>query len=236
MRLDKFLSTLGVASRKETAKAVRAGLVLVNHTIAASPDCKIDETQDVVSYCGREIVWQKFVYLLLNKPVGVLSATEDGKGATVLDLLPEEYRRMGVFPCGRLDKNTKGFLLLTNDGDLCHRLLSPKYHVEKTYLVKTKFPVSGEDLAALEAGLDLGNFQTKPCRAEAIDEKLLYLTLTEGKFHQVKRMLEAVHNQVVELTRVAFGGLTLPDDLAEGDFRPLTESERNTLFAKGNKV
>lgn len=236
MRLDKYLSNLGVASRKETARAVRAGLVLVNGEVASSADCKVDETQDTVTFCGRKIVWQKFVYLLLNKPAGVLSATEDGRGATVLDLLPEEYRRMGVFPCGRLDKNTKGFLLLTNDGDLCHRLLSPKYHVEKNYLVKAKFPVSNEDLTALEAGLDLGDFQTKPCRAERVDEKTIHLTLTEGKFHQVKRMLEAVHNQVVELTRISFGGIALPDDLSEGDFRPLTESERNTLFAKGNQV
>ena len=236
MRLDKFLSERGVATRRETAKAVRAGQVLVNGTPAGTADQKIDETRDAVSFCGRMVAGQKFVYLLLNKPAGYLSATEDGRGATVLDLLPEEYRRMGVFPCGRLDKNVTGLLLLTNDGDLCHRLLSPKYHVEKTYLVKAKFPISNDDITALEGGLDLGDFQTKPCRAERVDEKIILLTLTEGKFHQVKRMLEAIHNQVVALTRVSFGGLTLPDNLEEGAFRPLTEQEQNTLFAKGNRT
>ena len=236
MRLDKFLSDCGVATRRETAKAVRMGQILVNGKAAERPDHKVDETSDRVTFCGREIVWQKFVYLLLNKPAGYLSATEDGRGATVLDLLPEEYRRMGLFPCGRLDKNTTGLLLLTNDGDLCHRLLSPKYHVEKTYLVKAKFTISEDDIASLEAGLDLGDFTTKPCRTERIGEKEILLTITEGKFHQVKRMLETVHNQVVELERVAFGGLTLSKELKQGDFRPLTKEEQNTLFAKGNRT
>ena len=140
---------------------------------------------------------------------------------------------MELFPCGRLDKNTKGLLLLTNDGDLCHRLLSPKYHVEKTYAVAAKFPISEEDLAILESGVDLGDFVTKPCQAKRTGERSLTLTLTEGKFHQVKRMLEAIHNQVVDLERIAFGGLNLPTDLARGAYRPLTEEEKNTLFAKG---
>ena len=236
LRLDKFLSDCGVATRRETAKAVRQGQVLVNGFVANAPEQKVDETRDRVTFCGREVAWQKFIYLLLNKPAGYLSATEDGRGATVLDLLPEEYRRMGLFPCGRLDKNTTGFLLLTNDGDLCHRLLSPKYHVEKTYLVKTKFPISDDDIVALEGGLDLGDFMTKPCKAERRDEKVVALTITEGKFHQVKRMLEAIHNQVVSLERIAFGGLTLPEDLTEGSYRPLTKEEQNTLYAKGNKT
>ncbi|MBQ7173128.1 MAG: rRNA pseudouridine synthase [Clostridia bacterium] len=236
MRLDKFLSDMGVASRKETAKAVRAGLVLVNGIPAKSPDQKVDETKDTVAFCGREIAYQKFVYLMLNKPEGYLSATEDGRGATVLDLLPEEYRRMELFPCGRLDKNTKGLLLLTNDGDLCHRLLSPKYHVEKTYALTAKFPISDEDIQTLESGVDLGDFVTKPAGVKRTGEKTLELTITEGKFHQVKRMLEALHNQVIDLERIAFGGLTLPKNLARGDFRPLTETEQNTLFAKGNRT
>ena len=236
MRLDKYLSDCGIASRRETAKAVRAGLVLVNGKAAPSADCKVDETKDTVTFCGREIVWQRFVYLLLNKPSGVLSATEDGRGQTVLDLLPEEYRRMGLFPCGRLDKNTTGLLLITNDGDLSHRLLSPKNHVEKTYAVTAKFPISDRDIALLESGVELEDFTTKPAKVTRRGERTLELTLTEGKFHQVKRMLEAVHNQVVELERIAFGGIRLPNDLERGACRPLTEEERNTLYAKGNKT
>lgn len=225
MRLDKMLSECGVASRKECAKAVRACSVTVNGQPAKRADMQVDPQSDSVIFCGREVRYRKYVYVMLNKPDGYVSATEDGKDPVVTELLPEEYRKMGLFPCGRLDKHTLGLMMLSNNGQLAHRLLSPKHHVPKTYAFSVKFPLSEEDITHLECGVDIGGYTTKPCRVSLVDSKQGHITLTEGKYHQIKLMMEAVHNQITYLERVTFGPLTLDPLLARGEWRDLTEEE-----------
>jgi 16S rRNA pseudouridine516 synthase len=229
MRLDRFLSDTGTATRTESAKAVRAGLVTVNGTRPKSASLHIDPERDVVVYQGKTVVYRQFTYLMLNKPDGYLSATEDSRDPTVLDLLPTELRRLNLFPCGRLAKNTLGFLLLTNDGDLAHKLLSPRYHVEKTYRYRCERPLSEADAAALEAGVDIGDCVTKPAKVQREADTVGTITVTEGKFHQIKRMFEAVENKIIGLERISFGGLVLDPTLARGEFRPLTEAEEAHL-------
>ncbi len=229
MRLDKMLSECGVASRSEVARACRKGLVLVNGAPAAKPDLQVDETTAAVVYCGAPVRYRKFVYLLLNKPAGYISATEDGSDPVVTDLLPPEYRRMGIFPCGRLDKYTVGLMLLTNDGDLSHRLLAPKNHVAKSYRFACENPLSENDQSALEAGVDIGGYRTKPCQIELTAPCEGTITITEGKYHQIKRMLEAVGNKITFLERVTFGGIALPQNLARGEWRELTNQELDLL-------
>jgi len=197
MRLDKYLSLAGIASRTETSKAVRGGEVLVDGTPAKKADMQVDPDTVSVIFKGQPVTYRQFTYILMHKPDGVVSATEDGREKTVLDLLPEELRRIrpALFPCGRLDKHTTGLMLLTNNGDLSHRLLSPTRHVDKTYVFTVKFPLSEEDVTALEAGVDIGGYVTAPCRVEP-DEKdpnerggSGRITLHEGKYHQIKLMM-----------------------------------------------
>ncbi|MBQ7335659.1 MAG: rRNA pseudouridine synthase [Clostridia bacterium] len=229
MRLDKLLSECGIASRKESARAIRAGQVTVNGIPAQKADQQLDPAVDRVVYCGREIRYRKYVYVMLNKPDGYVSATEDGKDPVVTELLPEEYRKMGVFPCGRLDKHTLGLMLLTNDGQLSHRLLSPKHHVPKSYAFRVKFPLSAQDVTALETGVDIGGYITKPCTVTLDGEREGVITLTEGKYHQIKLMMEAVHNQITYLERTTFGTLLLDQHLARGEWRELTDEEIQSL-------
>ncbi len=229
MRLDKMLSECGVASRSESAKAARAGKITVNGLPVKKADHKVDPEQDIVVYCGKPVRYSRFVYLLLNKPDGYVSATEDGRDPVVTSLLPEEYRKRGIFPCGRLDKHTLGLMLLTDDGELSHRLLSPKNHVSKSYAFKVKFPLSEADLSSLEAGVDIGGYVTKPCRVELTDEREGVITITEGKYHQIKLMMEAVHNQITYLERRSFGPLTFDESLERGAWRPLTDDEVKAL-------
>ena len=229
MRLDRFLSDMGLATRTESAKAVRAGQVTVNGVRPKTASIHIDPDKDAVTYQGRAVVYRKFTYLMLNKPDGYLSATEDRNTPTVLDLLPPELRRLELFPCGRLDKNTLGFLLLTNDGDLAHKLLSPRYHVEKTYRYDCAEPLSEADAVALEGGVDIGDCVTKPARVVRLSDCTGTITVTEGKFHQIKRMFEAVGNKIVGLERVSFGGIPLDESLERGEFRPLTDEEEAHL-------
>lgn len=231
MRLDRMLSECGVASRTESSKAVRSGKVTVNGVPAKKSDLKVETETDVICYCGKTVHYRKYVYVLLNKPAGYVSATEDGKEPVVTLLLPEEYRKMGVFPCGRLDKNTVGLMLLTNDGPLSHRLLAPKSHVAKQYRFRVKFPLSEADCKHLAAGIDIGDYVTKPCEIRLEDQTEGILTLTEGKYHQIKRMMEAVHNQIVFLERISFGPLTLDGLRQRGDWRELNEDEIARLNA-----
>ena len=230
MRLDKLLSECGIASRKESAKAAKAGQILVNGAPATKADMQVDPTTDTVTFCGREVVWRKFVYVMLNKPDGYVSATEDARGEQVVtSLLPEEYQKMGLFPCGRLDKHTLGLMLLTNDGQLSHRLLSPKRHVAKTYAFHVKFPLSEADISALESGVDIGGYLTKPCHVELMGEREGRITIIEGKYHQIKLMMEAVHNQITYLERITFGPLLLDAALERGEWRELTAEEIDAL-------
>lgn len=228
MRLDKFLSITGTASRKDSARAVRAGAVTVNGIGAAKADMNIDPDRDAVTFYGSPIVYRKNTYIMMNKPIGVVSATEDGREKTVIDLLPAELQRLDLFPCGRLDKNTEGLMLLTDNGSLAHYLLSPKRHVSKKYRFSSKFPLTEEATAQLESGVDIGGYLTKPCTVEILDGGG-YITLTEGKYHQIKLMLDAVGNKVTALERLTFGPLSLDPALARGEWRYLTPEEIESI-------
>ncbi len=231
MRLDKYLSLTGTASRTETSRATRAGEVLVNGIPAKRADMQIDPDAASVTFRGVPVIYRQYTYILMNKPDGVVSATEDGRDETVLDLLPDDLRRIrpALFPCGRLDKHTTGLMLLTNNGELSHRLLSPARHVDKTYRFRVKFPLSDEDMTALESGVDIGGYTTAPCRVELAEERAGRITLHEGKYHQIKLMMEARHNQITELERITFGPLTLDPVLEPGGWRLLTDDEIRAL-------
>ncbi len=232
MRLDKMIASTGIASRSQISSAVRGGRVLVNGIVARKADIQVDpETAEVV-YCGTPVVYRRFTYIMLNKPEGYVSATEDGKLPTVIELLPPELQKIGMFPCGRLDKNTLGLMLLTNDGETSHKLLAPKSHVAKTYAFRLKFPLSDADIAQLESGVDIGGYVTAPCKVERTGERDGKITLTEGKYHQIKLMMEAVHNQVTYLERVSFGPLTLDPALERGEWRYLSDGEIALLNKK----
>lgn len=231
MRLDKFLVSTGKLSRSEAGRAARGGKIVVNGTIEKHADRQIDPDVDVVVLGGETINYRKFTYILLNKPDGVVSATEDGRDKTVLDLLPDELQRIGLFPCGRLDKHTLGLVLLTNNGPLGHRLLSPRHHVKKRYLYTCRSPLSEADRLLLERGVTLEDgYVTKPALIAPSEDNLSgEITLIEGKYHQIKRMFEAVDNKVVTLERVSFGPLTLEGVPERGQWRHLTEDEVTAL-------
>jgi len=229
MRLDKFLSEKNVGTRSVLKEYIKKGRVTVNGTVAKAADMKIDENNDSITFDGIELFYEKFVYYMLNKPAGVVSATNDNTCTTMMDLLDVENKDT-LFSIGRLDKDTEGLLLITNDGDLCHRLLSPKKHVPKTYFVRVENPLSKEDIIVLEKGVDIGEErETLPAKIEILNELEFYLTITEGKFHQVKRMMQAVDNEVIYLQRISMGGLKLDENLPLGEYRKLTGSEIDLL-------
>lgn len=236
MRLDKFIVESGFASRSEITKVAKNGGVTVNGQIVRRASGHIDPTTDTVTYLGREVIWREFTYVMLNKPDGYVSATDDLLNPTVLTLLPEELQKIGLFPCGRLDKNTLGLMILTNNGPLAHKLLAPKNHVSKKYRFTVKFPINENNRLELESGVDIGGYTTAPCQVEMIDEKNGYITLTEGKYHQIKLMAEAVHNQITYLERVSFGPVVLDESLERGQWRYLTEDEEQALENHGRIV
>ncbi len=233
MRLDKFIVDSGLASRTEIAKAAKQGAVTVNGQTVRRASGHIDPVCDIVTYCGKQVVYREFTYIMLNKPDGYVSARSDDKSPTVLELLPQELQKIGLFPCGRLDKNTLGLMILTNNGPLSHKLLSPKNHVDKKYYFNVKFPISHDDVYELEHGVDIDGYITAPCKVEMIDERSGYITLTEGKYHQIKLMAEAVHNQITFLERVSFGPILLDRELPRGEWRHLTQEEQSALEARG---
>ncbi|MBE5742382.1 MAG: rRNA pseudouridine synthase [Clostridiales bacterium] len=225
MRIDKFFSTLGIFSRKECAEKIKRGLICVNGQTVKKGDFKIDEEKDEVYLSGERIFYKKYVYILVNKPSGVVSATEDGRDKTVVDLLPDNFKKLNLFPCGRLDKDTVGLVILTNDGISAHNALSPKKHVTKKYFFTTADRYSNEDITAIENGITLlDGYTTKPCKIERIDEYNGYIFLTEGKYHEIKRLFGARKNKIVFLERVAFSSITL-GDLPRGEWRFLTAEE-----------
>lgn len=236
MRLDKYLSDAGVLTRTESARAAKNGQITVNGVVTRRSSGHIDPTKDIICYNGQKIIYREFTYIMLNKPEGYVSATDDKLSPTVLALLPDELQRIGLFPCGRLDKNTLGLMILTNNGPLAHKLLSPKNHVDKKYRFETKFPVSEADVKSLESGVDIGGYMTAPCRVEMTGEREGYITLTEGKYHQIKLMAIAVHNQITYLERVTFGEVKLDTNLARGEWRYLTENEQASLESRASKI
>jgi len=232
-RLDKFLVSQNLGSRKEVSRLVRAGAVTVNGLAARDSARKLDPETDRVAVNGEEISYRKHLYLMMNKPAGVLSATEDIRDGTVLDLLPPELTRRGLFPAGRLDKDTTGLLIITDDGDFAHRMLSPKSHVYKLYEAVTQRPVTEADIVAFAAGISQGGQDFAPARLwtrENNGKETAMTEIREGKFHQVKRMFQAVGNRVISLKRLKIGGLWLDDTLPEGAVRLLSEEEIDLIF------
>lgn len=230
-RLDKLLAGTGKWSRREVKALVRQGLVRVDGRLAASAEDKLDPAAAIITVAGETISLCRFTYVMLHKPAGLLTATEDRKQPTVLDLLPPELRRIGLAPVGRLDKDTEGLLLLTNDGELAHRLLSPKYHVEKRYLARVDGELSAADAEAFARGMTLGGgLECLPAGLELLPGHACIVTLREGKFHQVKRMLAARGAPVLYLKRLSMGPLTLDDSLAAGAYRLLRAEEISALY------
>lgn len=233
MRIDKFLSNMGYGSRKEVKILLKSKAVEVNGETVRDPKVHVDETNDEVAVGGELVEYTEFIYLLMNKPPGYISATEDKYDETVIDLLGEGERLFEPFPVGRLDKDTEGLLLLTNDGKLAHELLSPKKHVDKRYFAKIEGIVTDEDGEAFKRGVMLDDgYVTKPAQLHILHsgpQSEIELTITEGKFHQVKRMFQSVDKEVVYLKRLSMGALELDPELQLGEYRHLTEEELDSL-------
>ena len=253
LRLDKYLAEVGIGTRSEVKKLIKAKLITVNGVIAAKPEMKVDEQTDEVCLRGEKLSYAAYEYYLFHKPAGCVSATEDNLHQTVMDYLTDTLRN-DLFPVGRLDIDTEGLLLITNDGALAHELLSPTKHVAKTYYAKVLGKVTEEDVRLFESGIDIGEDKpTKPAKlvvlrndmtlaevavdglaeredvTEASNFSEIELTITEGKFHQVKRMFQAVEKEVIYLKRLSMGSLTLPPDLEPGEYRALSEKELAAL-------
>ncbi|MDD7795750.1 pseudouridine synthase [Clostridium sp. 'White wine YQ'] len=233
-RLDKILSNLGYGSRKEIKAIIKKGLVKIDGEIAKDNSLQVDPEKSQIIINGEEIIYKKYIYLMMNKPAGVVSATFDKYDETVIDLLYPEDAIFEPFPVGRLDKDTVGLLLLTNDGELNHKLISPKYHVDKIYYAKINKVVNEKDIEAFEKGITLDDgYKCMSAKLQVLSSNdegsEVYVTLQEGKYHQVKRMFESVDKKVVYLRRIEFGGLSLDETLEEGEYRELSEEELEVL-------
>ena len=228
LRLDKYLADMGIGARSEIKTWIRKGRVTLKGEICTKPECKVNISSDEVLFDEAKVGYVDYCYIMLHKPVGVVSATQDNVSETVVDLITDKQRK-DLFPVGRLDKDTEGLLLITNDGELAHRLLSPKKHVDKVYYAKVAGRVSEEDVRAFEEGVDIGEESiTLPAKLRILktaDISEIELTIQEGKFHQVKRMFEAVGKEVLYLKRLSMGRLVLDPELKPGEYRDLTEAE-----------
>lgn len=233
MRLDKLISDAVAVSRKEAAAAVRHGQAAVNGTVVREPDRKVEPGRDAVTFRGVPLVYRRFVYVMLHKPAGYVSATDDRSLPCVLDLLPPEYKKRGLFPVGRLDRDTTGLLIMTDDGQTAHRCLSPRRHVEKVYSFTCESPLPPAAEESFKAGVTIGEGEI--CRPAILtpDETRVSgtVTLTEGKYHQIKRMFERIGNRITSLNRDSFAGIPLDPALAPGEWRELTEEETETLLS-----
>ncbi len=231
IRLDKLLSDEGIASRKELRAIIKAGRVTVNGKAICTPETKVESDCDIIRLDGRILKYSEYHYYLMDKPCGILTATEDKRQKTVLDLLPPETRRMGVFPVGRLDKDTSGLLLITNDGEFAHRVISPKSNIEKLYFAKVDGIPTAEDAEEFEKGLILSDgTRCLPARLEVTGKNECYVAVREGKYHQVRRMLASRGKHVEQLRRLRIGSLCLDLSSKPGDFRELDQSEIDSIF------
>lgn len=235
IRLDKYLADMGCGTRQEVKKFIRSGQVSVDGIVVKKPETKVEQTVQEVFLNGEKVGYESFEYYMLNKPAGVISATEDQSCQTVVDLIKDKKRK-DLFPVGRLDKDTEGLLLITNDGALAHRLLSPKKHVDKCYFARICGKVTEEDVRSFEKGVNIGSQEqpeiTMLGKLEIItsdDISKIRLTIQEGKFHQVKRMFQAVGKEVIYLKRLRMGTLILDENLGIGEYRPLTKEELEKL-------
>lgn len=236
MRLDKFLADFNIGTRKEVKNYIKKGLVKVNDNLIKDSDFKIDENKDIVFFNDEKLVYEKFVYFMLNKPAGVVSATFDNKDKTVIDLI-KECKHLNLFPFGRLDKDTEGLLIISNDGKLAHDLLSPKKHVDKKYYVEVDGKLTNNDVTKFKEGIKIDDELCKPSTLEIIesnDFSKCYVTISEGKYHQIKRMFESVNKKVTYLKRITFGNISLDENLELGEYRKLNEHEINLLKNKHN--
>lgn len=209
MRLDKFLTECGLGSRREVKKIIDEKLIEVEGIEKISSNTNLDLEENIVFFQGKKLEYKEFRYYVLNKKAGYITATEDKREKTVMELLPDWVIKKNLAPVGRLDKDTEGVLLLTNDGKLAHKLLSPKSHVEKTYYVEARDVISQNDIKKLEEGVDIGGYITLPSKIKMVDSKKIFLTIQEGKFHQVKKMLMSIENEVLYLKRISFGKIKL---------------------------
>ncbi|MFZ5352183.1 MAG: pseudouridine synthase [Bacillota bacterium] len=229
LRLDKVLSNMGFGSRKEVKQLIKDGAVEIDGRIMRDSSLQVNVDICKIHVLGKELEYKEFVYIMMNKPQGVISATEDLREKTVVDILAPEYKIFGVAPVGRLDKDTEGLLLLTNDGQLAHQLLAPKKHVPKTYIATIEGRVTDTDVKAFMEGVVLDDgYKTLPAELEILDRgsiSNIRITIYEGKFHQIKRMFEAVDKRVIYLKRISMGSLKLDDELRLGEYRELTSDE-----------
>lgn len=240
MRLDKFLADCGMGTRSEIKKLIKNGFISVKGTEKLKPETFVDENKSEVYAFGKKLVYKKYIYLMLNKPAGYVSATWDKKLPVVTDLLPEEYWHFESFPIGRLDIDTEGLLILTNDGKLSHMLLSPKHHVPKTYYAKIDGKVVNDDRIEFENGIIIdGGYKTMPAELKILKSDFISeieLTIREGKFHQVKRMFEAVGKKVIYLKRIKMNGLCLDEKLKSGETKELSKEEFSLLCEMKSKT
>ncbi len=234
MRLDKLMVSTGEFTRSTAKDAIKAGRITVDGVIVTRPEVKVDEFKSDVCLDGVSIIYKEYHYLMMNKPAGYLSATEDKRDATVLDLLSDKYKKIGMFPAGRLDKDAEGFLLLTNDGALAHGLMSPRHNVEKIYEATVDKALDEEDIIAFREGVIIdGDYKCLPARLEipeGHEDKLGVTTVTEGRFHQVKKMFLSRNKCVIYLKRISIGGVKLDFSLKTGEFRELSENEIHKLY------
>lgn len=224
-RIDKFVSSQTSLSRNDVKKLLKKGLIKVNGNTISKSNCLVDENNDVITVNGEEINYKKYVYLVLNKPKGYVSATNDSSCATVIDLCPPDFLNRNLFPVGRLDKDTTGLMIISDDGDFAHNILAPKKHVSKKYYVELSGDLSDEMVEDFRNGISLNDGECKSSILEIIDKRSCYVTLTEGRYHQIKRMFGCYGLDVLELKRIRIGNLDLPSDLEIGESRELTEDE-----------
>lgn len=232
-RVDKILSNMGYGTRKEVKELIKSGLVEIDGIVAKDPGQQVEAESQEIKVGDKKLFYKDYIYIIMNKPQGVISATEDSRERTVVDLLPDEFKAFDPFPVGRLDKDTEGLLLLTNDGQLSHKLLSPKKHVPKTYFAKIMGRVTEEDVEAFSRGVVLEDgYKTMPSQLAVLERgsiSQIEVTIYEGKFHQVKRMFQSVGKEVVYLKRISMGELKLDEALKPGDFRELDKEERKLI-------
>lgn len=233
-RLDKILSNLGYGSRKELKKMAKSGIITVNGEVIKDSGFQVDPENDEIFCGGEEVIYREFIYLIMNKPAGVISATYDNRDETVVDLLHPDHQVFEPFPVGRLDKDTVGLLFLTNDGELNHKLISPKYHVNKVYFAEINAPVTEADIEAFSKGITLDDgYKCMPAKLKVLenfeDSSNIEVTIQEGKYHQVKRMFEARGKKVEYLRRIKFGNIDIDETMSEGEYRELTQEELDLL-------
>ena len=233
-RIDKLLVQGGAGSRRDVQKIIRDGRVQINGESCKKPETKADENSDVITVDGQAVNCEKYIYIMMNKPAGVVSATVDNRDKTVIDILPREMKRSGLFPAGRLDKDTEGLLIITNDGDFAHRMLSPKKHVDKTYVAELDKPITEETVKRFKDGIIFADgTKCLPAKleiGESIDNKIGIVTICEGKFHQVKKMFEACGIKVVHLKRISIGQLSLDSNLPIGSCKLMTNLDKKSVF------